>query len=160
MLDLNPAGHRQLVSPGDVLPPDHPQQPVGIFSGDDREPANPPRPHPKQGFPHRFVRKCNQDVGQTDPNLVHAGRRRRRGLRNRFKQFLARAFVGRIHDFDQPAARSYGDIMGNRWEIGRPMSVPDGQIAAIACSRGLAVATRNVADFEDCGLALVNPFNP
>ena len=86
--------------------------------------------------------------------------KRRRGLRNRFEQFLARAFVGRIHDFDQPAARSYGDIMGNRREIGRPMSVPDGQIAAIACSRGLAVATRNVADFEDCGLTLVNPFSP
>ena len=84
--------------------------------------------------------------------------RRRRGLRNRFEQFLVRAFAGRIRDFDQPAARSYGDIMGNRKEIGRPMSVPDGQIAAIACSRGLTVATRNVADFEDCGLTLVNPF--
>ena len=48
--------------------------------------------------------------------------------------------------------------MGGRREIGRPMSVPDGQIAAIARSRGYAVATRNVADFEDCGLSLVNPF--
>lgn len=84
--------------------------------------------------------------------------KRRSGLRDRFEQFLAQAFEGRIRDFDQPAARSYGEVMGGRREIGRPMSVPDGQIAAIARSRGLAVGTRNVADFENCGLTLVNPF--
>jgi hypothetical protein len=48
--------------------------------------------------------------------------------------------------------------MGHRKEIGRPMSVPDGEIAAIALAKGLAVATRNVADFEDCGLELIDPF--
>ena len=84
--------------------------------------------------------------------------KRRVGLRERFEHFLAQAFAGRVCDFDQAAARSYGEVMGGRREIGRPMSVPDGQIAAIARSRGYAVATRNVADFEDCGLSLVNPF--
>ena len=84
--------------------------------------------------------------------------KRRVGLRDRFEQFLAQAFAGRVCDFDQAAARSYGEVMGGRREIGRPMSVPDGQIAAIARSCGHAVATRNVADFEDCGLSLVNPF--
>lgn len=84
---------------------------------------------------------------------------RRTGLRDRFEQFLLQAFAGRVRDFDQPAARSYGDIMGDRREIGRPMSVPDGQIAAIARSHGLAVATRNVPDFENCGLTIVNPFD-
>ena len=83
---------------------------------------------------------------------------RRSGLRDRFEQFLLQAFEGRVRDFDQPAARSYGDIMGHRREIGQPMSVLDGQIAAIARSRGLAVATRNVPDFADCGLTIVNPF--
>ena len=80
------------------------------------------------------------------------------GLRDRFEQFLLLAFEGRVRDFDQPAARSYGNIMGGRREIGRPMSVPDGQIAAIARSQGLAVATRNVSDFENCGVTIVNPF--
>jgi predicted nucleic acid-binding protein len=84
--------------------------------------------------------------------------KRRVGLRDRFEQFLAQAFAGRVRDFDQDAARSYGEVMGARREMGRPMSVPDGQIAAVARSRGYAVATRNVADFEDCGLTLVNPF--
>jgi predicted nucleic acid-binding protein len=83
---------------------------------------------------------------------------RRSGLRDRFEQFLEQAFEGRVRNFDQAAARSYGEVVGGRREIGRPMSVPDGQIAAIARSRGYAVATRNVDDFEDCGLTLVNPF--
>jgi hypothetical protein len=38
------------------------------------------------------------------------------------------------------------------------MSAFDGQIAAIAAVNGCAVATRNVKDFEACGLELINPF--
>lgn len=38
------------------------------------------------------------------------------------------------------------------------MSVPDGQIAAIARSRRANVATRNVTDFRDCGVTLINPW--
>ena len=38
------------------------------------------------------------------------------------------------------------------------MSSLDGQVAAIARSRDLAVATRNLRDFEECGVELVNPF--
>jgi predicted nucleic acid-binding protein len=48
--------------------------------------------------------------------------------------------------------------MGLRKELGRPMSVPDGQIAAIARSSGLSIATRNTSDFEECGVDLINPF--
>ena len=48
--------------------------------------------------------------------------------------------------------------MGDRREIGLPMSVPDGQIAAIARLNHLAVATRNVPDFEHCGIEVLNPF--
>ena len=39
------------------------------------------------------------------------------------------------------------------------MSNFDGQIAAIAKTRGFAVATRNIKDFEDCGLELIDPFS-
>lgn len=42
--------------------------------------------------------------------------------------------------------------------VGRPVSHPDSQIAAIAHSRGMAVATRNIRDFEDMGIALINPW--
>ena len=39
------------------------------------------------------------------------------------------------------------------------MGVPDGQIAAIARAHGMAIATRNIRDFTDCGLQVINPFD-
>lgn len=39
-----------------------------------------------------------------------------------------------------------------------PMSVPDGQIAAICRAHGFSLATRNTKDFANCGITLVNPF--
>ena len=48
--------------------------------------------------------------------------------------------------------------MSERKELGLPMSIADGQIAAIARLNHLAVATRNVPDFENCGIEVVNPF--
>lgn len=84
--------------------------------------------------------------------------RRRRLLGERFEQFLAEAFQSRILSFDESAARAYGELRGARQARGRPMSTLDGQIAAIARSRGCAVATRNTRDFEGCGLELIDPF--
>jgi len=49
-------------------------------------------------------------------------------------------------------------VRGRRREIGRPLSVLDAQIAAIARANGCAVATRNVRDFEECGVEIFDPF--
>lgn len=86
----------------------------------------------------------------------------KRGLRlkERFQHFVSLAFAQRILAYDETAARTYGELMGHRKEIGRPMSIADGQIAAIAIADGLMVATRNTEDFKDCGLELINPFLP
>ena len=83
---------------------------------------------------------------------------RRRLLAERFDRFIALAFDQRILSFDEAAARAYGDIMGHRKELGRPISVTDGQIAAIARANGFGVATRNIKDFDDVQIALINPF--
>jgi predicted nucleic acid-binding protein len=48
--------------------------------------------------------------------------------------------------------------MSDRKELGLPMSVPDGLVAAIARLNHLAVATRDVLDFEHCGIDVLNPF--
>ena len=85
--------------------------------------------------------------------------RRRSLLRDRFEQFLALMFAGRILPFGEPEARIYGEIRAQRQTAGRAISNFDAQIAAIARCRGLALATRNVKDFADCGLELVNPWD-
>ncbi len=85
--------------------------------------------------------------------------RRRRLLSERFEAFVAAAFESRVLVFDEAAGRAYGEILGRRREQGRPMSSFDGQIAAIASTRGFAVATRNIKDFDGCGVELVDPFS-
>jgi predicted nucleic acid-binding protein len=67
-------------------------------------------------------------------------------------------FAGRIFAFDEEAALTYGEVMGGASRRGRRMTAPDGMIAAIALSRGGRLATRNAADFEGCGLTLIDPW--
>jgi toxin FitB len=67
-------------------------------------------------------------------------------------------FAGRILPFDSPAAAQYALIVSDRRRLGRPISDFDAQIAAIARSRGFSVATRNVADFQDTGVAIIDPW--
>jgi toxin FitB len=71
-----------------------------------------------------------------------------------FEQDLA----GRILPFDSAAAREFADIAATRRRVGRPISEADARIAAIARSRGAAVATRNVADFADCAVEIIDPW--
>ena len=66
--------------------------------------------------------------------------------------------AGRILPFDEDAARAFATIAASRRSQGRPMTDLDAQIAAIARSRGATLATRNTADFEGCGIRLVNPW--
>lgn len=84
--------------------------------------------------------------------------KRKKLLAERFKAFVAKGFEQRVLSFDAPAAYQYAEVMGHRKEIGRPLSIADGQIASIALVNDFAVATRNIRDFEDCGVKLINPF--
>ncbi len=84
--------------------------------------------------------------------------KRRRKLEQGFETFIANAFDQRILVFDEQAGRKYAELMAYRKKTGRPMSLPGGQIASIARVHGFSVATRNIADFESCGLQLINPF--
>jgi predicted nucleic acid-binding protein len=84
--------------------------------------------------------------------------RRRAGLDTSLRQVLARSFRDRILSFDQAAAMVYGTIVPMRLTMGRPISIPDAQIAAIALAHGATLATRNVKDFEGTSVSMVNPW--
>jgi len=82
---------------------------------------------------------------------------RRQSISARFEQFIEQGFAHRVLPFDTAAAFMYGEIMARRKRLGRPLSIPDGQIASIAKAHGMMVATRNTADFEETGIELINP---
>ncbi len=68
-------------------------------------------------------------------------------------------FADRIFAFTEAAALAYGDIMSAAVREGRPMTAPDGMIAAIARINGGRLATRNMADFATSGLQLICPWD-
>jgi hypothetical protein len=70
-----------------------------------------------------------------------------------------RRFADRIYGLTEDAALAYGAIMGAAARVGRPMSAPDGMIAAITKVNAGRLATRNRADFELTGLELISPWD-
>jgi len=85
--------------------------------------------------------------------------KRRDGLLTAAEAMFAEDLAGRIFGFESGAARAFSKIGAHRRALGRPISHADAQIAAIAQVRGAKLATRNVADFADCGLDVVDPWN-
>jgi predicted nucleic acid-binding protein len=67
-------------------------------------------------------------------------------------------YEARILVFDEPSARAFARLAAARRNMGRPIPQLDAQIAAIAYAHSAALATRNTADFEGCGIRLVNPW--
>lgn len=84
--------------------------------------------------------------------------RRRQALEAVIAELLGARFAGRILPFDSAAAREFANIASKRRLDGRPIGEADGRIAAIARSRGARLATRNVSDFAECGLTIVDPW--
>jgi len=86
------------------------------------------------------------------------GGKRRSQLEAAIQPIFAEDFEDRVLSFDPQAAEIYARIAVVRRQAGRPISQFDAQVAAIALSRGAALATRNVADFADIGLTIINPW--
>jgi len=84
--------------------------------------------------------------------------RRKQILREKMEQLVLMLFSGQILTFDVAAARAYGPILASRQAMGRPIDEMDALIAATALMHGATLATRNIADFEHCGISLVNPW--
>jgi len=84
---------------------------------------------------------------------------RRTSLSRAISQFVDQAFGDRVLVFDRESAHEYGQVMAGRRKLGRPLTAPDGQIAAITRRHRFQLATRNLGDFEECGIGLINPFD-
>ncbi len=85
--------------------------------------------------------------------------KRSQSLREIAQAMFVEEFVGRILSFDQKAAEYFAQIASNRKRMGKPISQSDAQIAAICLANGAQIATRNVDDFINCQINIINPWN-
>ena len=85
--------------------------------------------------------------------------KRRRGMWDAAKKIFDEDFARQVLSFDRDAADAYAEIAASRRMAGKPISQFDAMIAAMTRSRGASLATRNVKDFEDCGIDVVNPWS-
>jgi toxin FitB len=85
--------------------------------------------------------------------------RRKQGLLTAAERMFSEDLRGRIFPFNGDAAHAFAKISAIRQAQGKPISQLDAQIAAIVQTLGAELATRNVTDFEGCGIKLLNPWS-
>lgn len=93
------------------------------------------------------IRRGVESVRRRDPKFAAA-----------LDSWLARlgeSYRDRVLPVDRAVSEEWG-----RMNVPDPLPVVDGLLAATAKVAGLTLATRNVADVEDAGVELVDPFSP
>jgi predicted nucleic acid-binding protein len=90
---------------------------------------------------------------------LQAPGKRRTELERWLETDLSALFSGRVLPVTRSVAERWGMLEAQRQLAGRPLDVPDGQIAATALEYGLTLVTRNVKDFAGLGAAIVNPWD-
>ena len=88
--------------------------------------------------------------------LLPAGRRRD-GLESTMTAFIAE-YEERILPLDREAAECAGVLRAQARQAGRDLTMGDALVAGTAQARDLAIATRNVADFDYLDVAFTNPW--
>ena len=83
---------------------------------------------------------------------------RKTQLQAALKAIFTEDLSGQVIPFDRDCAEAYACIAANHKNSGQPFSQFDAMIAAATASRGATLATRNLRDFADCGIRLINPW--
>ena len=91
--------------------------------------------------------------------LILSDGRRRTRMQQEITAIFAEEMAGRVLPYDDAAADAHASIAAARRSDGRPVSQSDAMIAGIARSRGAALATRNMRDFEGYGVTLIDPWH-
>jgi toxin FitB len=67
-------------------------------------------------------------------------------------------FEDQVLAFDQRAASAYVSTFTRRENLGAPINAFDAQIAAICATHSAALATRNIKDFDDLDIPIIDPW--
>src|SRR5580704_14481684 len=84
--------------------------------------------------------------------------RRRTKLETWLEVELRARFSGRILSIDAEVADRWGLLAADSKGQGKPIPVIDGLLAATALDHNLTIVSRNVSDFSNLPVAVVNPW--
>ncbi|MFP3944178.1 MAG: type II toxin-antitoxin system VapC family toxin [Alphaproteobacteria bacterium] len=84
---------------------------------------------------------------------------RRRLLADAARDVFELYMQDRILPFDSHAAEAFAEIAARQRNRAQSLKAFDAQIAGIARSNAAKLATRNVRDFQDCGVRVLNPWD-
>lgn len=84
--------------------------------------------------------------------------RKKQDLEERFAALIGPSFNFTVLPLDDAAARLSGQMRGSRENKGLGAQSADMMIAAITRLANASLATRNVKDFTDTGIKLINPW--
>jgi predicted nucleic acid-binding protein len=97
-------------------------------------------------------------VGEILKGVDRLASGRKRSAIEHWRAKVESLYEGRILPVDVHVARIWGNLGALAKEQGRPLPAVDGLIAATALAHGLTVVTRNVKDFRETGVMLLNPW--
>jgi predicted nucleic acid-binding protein len=83
--------------------------------------------------------------------------RRQESLRSAATEVFS-GFADQVLAFDAAAAGQYALVVSHRERLGMPIEGFDAQIAAICRASQAALATRNILDFRETGIEVINPW--
>ncbi len=115
-----------------------------------------PRPHPAVLVWAATVRRVAVSVITVEEILFGLARRPIGRIQIWFDQFLARHCE--VLEVTKPIAVLAGTLRGQLAARGKVRTQADILIGATAAHHGLTLVTRNVRDFDGCGIQVLDPF--
>jgi predicted nucleic acid-binding protein len=98
-------------------------------------------------------------LGEIRKGLAGLSQSKRRTHLETWLEIELRArFAGRILPIDVPVADRWGLLAAGAKREGKTLSVIDGLLAATALHHNLTVVSRNVSDFADARVQVLNPW--
>jgi len=97
-------------------------------------------------------------VGEITNGIARLDSGRKKDALEAFLLRLEQDFENRILNIDVEAARIWGETTARARIRGKVVPPTDGLIAATALRHGLHVMTRNVNNFKETGVLIVNPW--
>jgi predicted nucleic acid-binding protein len=115
-----------------------------------------PRPNPGVLTWAETIRRIALSVITVEEVLFGLSRRPIDRVRAWFDRFLARHCE--VLDVTKPIAILAGNLRGQLASRGQVRTQADILIGATAAHHGLTLVTRNVRDFDGCGVSVLDPF--